>query len=127
MSSLSIARCSANSAETRNVGWEESLWLVRLSEMTRASCNACLSGHVATRVLLLGPLPRPSLPLPYPAAAAAWQDSLLNKLRGVEAHTPATTGVNLLTSTIKLDDEAEPQLRFCFRCGCLGVCCPEYR
>ncbi|KAG2454953.1 hypothetical protein HYH02_000780 [Chlamydomonas schloesseri] len=43
------------------------------------------------------------------------KDSLLNKLRGVEAHTPATTGVNLLTSTIKLEDEAEPQLRFCFR------------
>ncbi|KXZ40877.1 hypothetical protein GPECTOR_1633g767 [Gonium pectorale] len=42
-------------------------------------------------------------------------DSLMNRLRGVGSHNPATTGVNLLTSTVKLGDEAEPGLRFCFR------------
>ncbi|GIL77313.1 hypothetical protein Vretifemale_6788 [Volvox reticuliferus] len=43
------------------------------------------------------------------------KDTLLNKIRGLESHQPATTCVNLLTSTIKMDDEAEPGLRFCFR------------
>ncbi|EFJ48703.1 hypothetical protein VOLCADRAFT_117454, partial [Volvox carteri f. nagariensis] len=43
------------------------------------------------------------------------KDSLINKIRGIESHQPATTCVNLLTSTIKMDDEAEPGLRFCFR------------
>ncbi|GFR41891.1 hypothetical protein Agub_g2678, partial [Astrephomene gubernaculifera] len=53
------------------------------------------------------------------------KDTLLNKLRGCETHTAASTGVNLLTSTVKLDDEAEPGLRFCFRVvspgGCLAL------
>ncbi|GLC42564.1 hypothetical protein PLESTM_001351200 [Pleodorina starrii] len=43
------------------------------------------------------------------------KDSLLNKIRGIESHQPTTTCVNLLTSTVKMDDEAEPGLRFCFR------------
>ncbi|GLI59448.1 hypothetical protein VaNZ11_001273 [Volvox africanus] len=43
------------------------------------------------------------------------KDTLLNKIRGLESHQPATTCVNLLTSTIKMDDEADPALRFCFR------------
>ncbi|KAG2497400.1 hypothetical protein HYH03_004555 [Edaphochlamys debaryana] len=44
------------------------------------------------------------------------KDSLLNRLRGVDAPAaPAATCVQLLTSTVKMDDEADPGLRFCFR------------
>jgi hypothetical protein len=52
---------------------------------------------------------------PY-AVRCTTQAPLMDKLRGLgSGGSLATTGVNLLTSTVKLDDEADPQLRFCFR------------
>ena len=47
----------------------------------------------------------PALPL---------QDTLFNRLLGPEKQTPQST-VNLLTSTVKMGDEDNQEMRFCFR------------